>query len=116
MTGIGRVDWYGDRIVGLVHDHAAEVLGDAGEFLLEEANQTVPIEEGNLARSGSVDVDRGELAATVSYDTPYAVRLHENPQYHFQHGRRGKWLQLTLPEQRARIERFLRDRMEGAFR
>jgi hypothetical protein len=108
-----RVDWFGGRVEQRVNAAGREALRDAGEFLLEESNRTVPIEEGTLQRSGYVDVD--DTQATVSYDTAYAVRLHENPQYRFQHGRRGKWLQLTVNEQARRVGDFLRRRMERAF-
>ena len=48
--------------------------------------------------TGSGMVDASETSATVSYDTPYAVRLHQNPQYQFNFGRRGKWLELAMDE------------------
>lgn len=108
-----RVVWHGDRVNRKVEQVGADAIADAAEFLLEEANRSVPIEEGTLQRSGFADAEG--LAATVSYDTPYAARLHENPQYSFQHGRRGKWLQLTWDEQAARVRTFLVDRMKGAF-
>lgn len=109
-----RVEWRGDAVKDALARVGSDTVADVGEFVLEEANRTVPIEEGTLERSGFVDVDG--LEATVSYDTSYAARLHENPQYHFQHGRRGKWLQLTLGEQQQRAERFIADRLRGAFR
>lgn len=109
-----RIDWHGAEVKRLVERAGDDALRDTVEFVLEEANRTVPIEEGTLQRSGGTDVGGGE--ATVFYDTPYAARLHENPQYRFQHGRRGKWLQLTLNEQARRIGDFLRDRVGGAFR
>lgn len=39
-----------------------------------------------------------DLTGVVSYDTPYAVRLHEHPEYNFQGGREGKWLEKTVNE------------------
>lgn len=109
-----RLDWYGAAILRTIEDAGTSALRDASEFVLEESNRTVPIEEGTLERSGSTDVDGHE--ASIFYDTPYAVRLHENPQYHFQHGRRGKWLSLTLGEQRDRLQRFFGERMKAAFK
>ncbi len=109
-----RIEWRGRHVKAQLADSVEQALRDAGEVLLEEANQKVPFEEGNLARSGFVDVE--PTSATVSYDTPYAARLHENPQYHFQHGRRGKWLQLALQDQAQRLEQFLADRLKGVFR
>lgn len=114
MSASVRVDWRGGQITAAVARHATGVLGDAAEFVLEESNRTVPIEESVLESSGSTDAAGDEAA--IYYDTPYAVRLHENPQYNFQHGRRGKWLSLTMGEQRDRVQRYLAERMAEAFR
>lgn len=92
---------------------AARALDDAGEFLLEQSNRTAPIEEGTLIGSGAVHVDRDALVATVSYDTPYAVRQHEDTRLRHDLGRRAKWLQLTFVEQANRIEQFLARQMGG---
>ena len=100
-----EVVWHDLEARNRAGKEAKRVLGLAGEYLLAKANDTVPLEEGTLARSGSVDSN--EEAAVVSYDTAYAIRLHENPQYHFKHGRRGKWLELTLQEQSRAIAGFL---------
>lgn len=109
-----RFEWHGEAIKRAISNRRGDLLHDGAEFLLEEANRTVPIEEGILQGSGSTDVAGDE--ASIFYDTPYAVRLHENPQYHFQHGRRGKWLALTLGEQKERVQRFFADGMRRVFR
>ena len=90
---------------------AADALTDAAEFLLEQANRTVPIEEGTLKGSGSVHVDRSALVAAVGYDTPYAVRQHEDTRLRHASGRRAKWLEHTFREQSTRINAFLARRM-----
>lgn len=98
MSGFG---WKIDRrhlAKQAVRDAAASGLSDAAEFLLEEANRTVPIEEGTLARSGTTDVDHGALQAAVAYDTPYAVRQHEDTRLRHNEGRRAKWLESTFKE------------------
>ena len=91
-----RLKWNGSKVKAEVSFDRRKALHESGEFLLARANDSVPLEEGTLARSGTVDSD-GD-SAVVSYDTAYAIRLHENPQYHFKHGRRGKWLELSLQE------------------
>ena len=84
-------------------------VGDAAEFLLEEANRTVPIEEATLTRSGTVSQEG--LNAVVSYDTPYAARQHEELDWRHDEGRRAKWLELTFKEQRDRVIKFLADKV-----
>ena len=63
---------------------------DCANLLLEESRKQVPLDTGALSRSGAVDSEG--LTATVSYDTPYAVRWHET-NANFQHGRKMKYLE-----------------------
>lgn len=91
-----------------VRQAATRALGDAAEFLLQEANKTVPHDEGHLQRSGLVSISQTEAVAHVSYDTPYARRLHEHPEYNFQKGRRGKWLESTINEQSDKVVDYLK--------
>lgn len=90
---------------------AVSAITDAAEYTLEEANRTVPIEEGTLERSGTVTVDHQGLRAVVSYDTPYAARQHEDTRLKHDPGRRAKWLELTLREHQERLVDFIADRL-----
>ena len=65
-----------------------------GEYLLEEATKTVPYRDGILESSGAVSTDGKTVC--VSFNTPYAKRLHEHPEYNFRGKGRGKWLELTF--------------------
>lgn len=104
--------WHGDDVTRRMHQAAARGLRDAAEHLLEQSNRTVPIEEGTLQRSGQVSVDDQRLEAAVSYDTPYAIRQHEDMTFRHAPGRRAKWLELTLNERAASI----RDHIQNGIR
>ena len=78
--------------------HAALILDDTAEALLTEANRTVPFEEGTLEGSGFSAIDRDNLVAVVGYDTPYAVRQHEDTRLRHKGKGRAKWLSRTLTE------------------
>lgn len=81
---------------------AAELgLDDAAEYVLETANRTVPIEDHILEGSGTVT--RQGLRAFVAYDTPYAVKQHEDQRLRHDEGRRAKWLERTIAEERATV-------------
>lgn len=111
-----RVRWWKGAEVSRAVDEAAEyALGRAAEHVLTQANDRVPHDEGTLMRSGSTDVDGRAGIASISYDTPYAVRLHENPQYNFQSGREGKWLERTMNDEARAIEGILADGTKRAF-
>lgn len=116
MSAPFRLSWSVDRRQ-LAHsqtsDAAEEGLVDAAEFLLEQANRTVPHEEGTLARSGTVSADG--LKAAVAYDTPYARRQHEDTRLRHDQGRRAKWLELTLREQKDQILNFLAERIRRSM-
>lgn len=99
--------WNGDAIAKQVQGQARNGLRKGAEYLLQQANQTVPLEEGNLQASGSADVDPGGMSATVSYDAPYARRQHEMLNYHHAPGRRAKWLESALNEQTPQIMQII---------
>ena len=79
-------------------------------LLLEESRKQVPLDTGALSRSGMVSSER--LTAAVSYDTPYAVRWHEN-HANFQHGRKMKYLEdpCNDPALKARMLEYLKNDM-----
>lgn len=68
-------------------------LVTAGEHILNVSNSQVPLEEGDLARSGVVSSSSpADLTVAVSYDTPYAVRQHEDLSLRHDPGRNAKFL------------------------
>lgn len=95
-----------------VHNAAAKALGEFAEGLLTMANSKVPIEEGTLERSGDTDLDRKALKATISYDTPYAVRQHEDTRLRHDAGREAKWLEHTLKSNSSKLGPFVADRIK----
>lgn len=96
--------------------HALAAVTDGAEYLLETANRTAPIEEGTLIGSGTVTVDKARLKATVSYDTPYAIRQHEDTRLRHTNGRRSKWLEHTAREEATRIRTVISTRLKRAAR
>lgn len=69
-------------------DHAEDVIADE---LLRLSEHEVPKDEGVLEGTGVADRDK--QGAFVGFNTPYAARLHEHPEYAFQKGRKGKYLE-----------------------
>jgi hypothetical protein len=93
-----RLVWHGAKVKAAVHKAAARGLMLGAEHVLEQANRIVPIEEHTLQASGVPSIDEGALEAAVSYDTPYAVRQHEELSYHHDAGRQAKYLEQPLNE------------------
>lgn len=88
----------------------AGLLG--GELVLQRSRDIVPIEEGTLERSGQVTQDGDRVA--VSYDTPYAVRQHEDLSLQHDSGRSAKYLELAVAESRRDIERIAQTQLRRA--
>lgn len=85
--------WHGDQATAAIRRGAARGLLAAAEHLLGESRKVVPIEEATLERSGHAEVDDSALVARVSYDTPYAVRQHEDLTLGHDPGRQAKYLE-----------------------
>jgi len=80
----------------------------AAESILEDAAPYVPFEDGDLLQSGRAQQDRDSggrftNTASVSYDTPYAVKLHEHPEFNFKGSGEGKWLEHALQRRASRM-------------
>lgn len=75
---------------------AEKGVGMALELLLATARSRVPIEEGTLERSGATAQDG--LHGTVSFDTPYAVRQHEDMTMRHDAGRQAKYLESAMAD------------------
>ena len=93
-------------------------VSDATEYLLETANRTVPIEEATLEGSGTATVEQDATVTrgVVAYDTPYALRQHEDTRLRHDPGRRAKWLERTAQEEAATIGRLIEGRLAGVAR
>ncbi|MQT03860.1 hypothetical protein FF041_27930 [Streptomyces jumonjinensis] len=94
---------------------ASQGLQRALEHTLGEARKLVPLEEGTLERSGRAEVDG--LNGVISFDTPYAVRQHEELTWKHLPGRQAKYLEQPMNTERATMLRLmavdLRDWLRG---
>ncbi len=99
MTLVSHLDWNGDIVDARRKEGAIKGLKLAAEHVLTETNKVVPLEEDTLMRSGTPSVDSTSMTAAVSYDTPYAVRQHEELTYRHAPGRKAKYLEETMAEQ-----------------
>lgn len=70
---------------------AKKARAAVGDELLRLSQKEVPHDEGTLANTG-ISEEQGD-DHIVAYNTPYAARLHEHPEYSFQKGRKGKYLE-----------------------
>ncbi|MFF2014004.1 hypothetical protein ACFVWY_33765 [Streptomyces sp. NPDC058195] len=111
-----QITWNGDAASEALHAAAARGLRLGAEHVLERSRARVPIEEGTLERSGTATVDEQHLSAAVAYDTPYAVRQHEELDYRHDAGRTAKYLEQPMGEESAAVGRIIAAQLRRALR
>lgn len=77
--------------------------------ILRLSNPQVPHDIGLLAGSGHVEPQPD--GAIVGYNKVYAARLHEHPEYRFQKGRKGKYLEDPIIQNMAVFEKHLGNKL-----
>lgn len=116
------LQWNGPAVTALIRQAAARAVEETGDELLARANETVPFDTGTLAASGQVDVNPARVTATVSYNTPYAIRQHEDTNLSHPNplspnsspNGRARWLELTAIENQRDFHTWIATRLKGA--
>lgn len=108
-------NWTGPQVKADTRAAGARALREAAEHVLTETNDRIPLEYGDLMRSGDVDVDEHELVASISYDTAYAVRQHEDTDLLHPNGREAKYLERTMNAEARAISGFMEKRLREVF-
>lgn len=102
-----RMSWEGDRLwTQRGRRLASQGLERALEHTLGVSNSRVPLEEGTLERSGRVNMIR-DLEGSITYDTVYAVRQHEELDWKHLPGRRAKYLESAMNDERDTMLRLM---------
>ena len=80
------------------------------EELKLDSNKLAPMNQGDLIRSSDVSFDKDK--GRVTYDTPYAVRLHEHPEFNFRQDRnpraQGKYLETAARQNKNKYLKLFR--------
>lgn len=116
MTQRTRLRWNGAAALRGTRAGAVRGLRVAAEHVLTESRKVVPIEEATLERSGVATVDESSLTAAVSYDTPYAIRQHEELNYRHDAGRTAKYLERPLTEQADNVAAIIAAELRRSLR
>lgn len=74
----------------------------------------VPHDTGLLQNSGHVENGLGD-EQIVGYNKVYAARLHEHPEYRFQGGRKGKYLEDPIKNNLMVFKKYIEEMVRGAF-
>ena len=90
-------------------------LGKAAEFLRTEAVQEAPVLTGTLRGSAAVEIDAGALVAAVSFNTPYAVRQHEELGYSHPKGGKAKYLEDPFNHEQSTMQTMIANSIREAL-
>ena len=111
-----KSNWKGLKIKANERSGALQGLRKGAEHILEEATRIVPLQEGTLMRSGVVAVDETQLRASITYDTPYAVRQHEEMNYNHPLGRQAKYLETPMNSERDKVMEIIAQEIKESLR
>ena len=81
---------------------------DLGSKVLELSMAEVPLDEGTLLRSGTVQEIGNKTY--VGYNMEYAARLHYHPEYRFQNGRKAFYLTDPVKNNSSNLVAFAQQR------
>lgn len=113
-----------DEVRRILWRAAEEAVRRVGEDLLGEAQRLAPVEEGTLRGSGELEVENtaalspragSEIVATVSFNTVYAARQHEETEWNHPKGGQAKYLEAPLHDRAGRYEHIIGLAMKAAL-
>lgn len=110
---VTRVKWDARGARETADKGAREGLEKAQRVVELLANEHAPLDTGKLIGSANTDYD-GKVA-TVYYDTPYAVKLHQDRRLKIKHGREGLWLKKALLKARPQVLDLFRNALRIRF-
>jgi len=90
-----ELKWYGDKILEGLLGAIAKGIESGAMIIMEQADKDCPYDTGYLLSTSKLEMTKegNEVVGYGSYDTVYACRLHEHPEFNFQNGKKGKWLE-----------------------
>ena len=92
----------------------SDALAEIANEVLRLSSLEVPLDTGNLMNSGHTEKSGDEYL--VGYNTVYAARLHENPQYSFKNGRKGKYLESPIKNNLRVFREYYADSISKLFK
>lgn len=135
---MAKFKWFDDR-VDAEREKVARATWCAAEAILTEANEKVPHQDGTLERSGIVTQDglsgnpRGVYQQAdaggwpknnfkfdfnkkpifyISYNTPYAIKQHEDTSLNHRGQGKAKWLENTAKSMKSKISKWIAEEVK----
>lgn len=87
-------------------------LEEAAWIILEASNERVPVDNGDLLRSGYVHIEGDSVF--ISYSVNYALPVHERTEVHHPNGE-AKFLEKAMDANRGLVEEKIAEAFEEAL-
>ena len=84
-------------------------LETVADELLRLSQLEVPFKQGHLLQSGNTEAEADYWV--VGYNTHYAAKMHEHPEFNFRNGRKGKYLEDPMKMNLAIFREFFNQKM-----
>ncbi|RTE47893.1 hypothetical protein [Actinobaculum sp. 352] len=107
MATTFRMRWYGQRAQAAARTATIRGLSLAAEHLKAEAVNQTPIRDGILRGSAATTALDAGMTQVVSFNTPYAVRQHEETGYRHPKGGNAKYLENPLRDEHDTLMRLI---------
>lgn len=98
MAKYYNVNWFGDDVKKKVMTANEKAITLGLEFIKQESVKVAPKDTGMMEKSAQVKIAADGKTGYVSYDTPYAIKQHEELDYRHAEGRIAKYLELPLQQ------------------
>lgn len=92
----------------VVEQAAIKGLRKLGEIILKKGQDNCPVDTGTLMRSGTVQASKKKKEVTISFNTPYALRQHE------EHKTKSKYLERAFNENVDKAQYFAENEIAEA--
>jgi hypothetical protein len=102
------------RALSAIEKAGLQGINDVASEILRLGTYEVPHDKGILQGSGHVEPESNSTVV-VGYNTVYAARLHEHPEYRFQKGRKGKYLEDPIKNNLSIFKGYIENAVKAAF-
>ena len=102
-----------DKATEALSDAEPNALMDILEMIGQRTDEIIPFEEGTLMRSKVIRVNGNQGA--IGYDTPYAIKQHEDCTLDHPGGRKCKYLERTVKGNRDAVQEIWRRKFGDVF-
>lgn len=103
------------RALNAIEKAALQGINDVASEILRLSTFEVPHDKGILQNSGNIEPE-SQSTVIVGYNTVYAARLHEHPEYRFQKGRKGKYLEDPIKNNLGTLKSYIENAVRMALK